>query len=220
MSLLCESTICRPENHGGPREAQQVICDQCAKNFIRDLQAIADAYADVVTAIGGTTTYTVSEYTAAGGTMETGIVINERASKARTDLEAFTRWLVGTVLEAKPTIPAPIDTIPGLLRWVAKWHWGVFTDTLEQAGIVEAVTSARAAARTARNVAYPTGDRRVPIPATCRHDIDGEPCGAELVAIIVRDGRRPSEIQCVNDRTHSIPAMDWVKYGRKILAAA
>lgn len=221
MSLLCESSICRPETSGGPRETQHVICDSCAKQFTRNIESIADAYPDVVAAVAGTNNYALKEFTATGGTMETGLVINEQASTTRTNIEGFTRWLIGTVCEVKPTAKAPIGSIPWKLRWVSKWHGQVFTFALDRDRIIEAVTSAQYAASAARSAAYPTGDRRLPIPAKCSHDIDGEACGAELVAIIRKDTtRRPSVIQCVNDQSHAIPSTEWVKYGRELLVAA
>lgn len=220
MSPLCESTVCRSESAGGPRETPHIICDTCARIFTRNVGILADTYDDVAAAVAGTSNFAITEYTAAGGTMETGLVINELASQTRANIEGFTRWLVGTVLETKPTTPVPSGTVPERLRWVARWHATVFTLMLDRERIIEAVASAQAAANVARRAAYPTGDRRLPLPATCRHDIEGEPCGAELVAVIRKDNYRPSEIQCVNDREHSIPSTEWIKYGREIMRAA
>lgn len=221
MSALCESTICRAESLGGPRETPHVICDSCARHFASNLEAIAAAYDDVAAAIGGTSSYVIKEFTAAGGTMETGLVINEAASKTRADIEGFTRWLVGTVLETKPTTRPPSGTVPERLRWVVRWHTTVFTVKLDRDRIIEAATSAKTAAHAARRAAYPSGDRWLPLPGTCRHDIDGEHCGAELAAVIRKDTSfRPSAIQCVNDQGHSIPSTEWVKYGRQLMAAA
>ncbi len=221
MTLLCESTICRADNLGGPREAHHVICDTCARQFSRNLEAAAAAYHDVAAAIGGSSNYTIKEFTAAGGTMETGLMINEDASQTRANLEGFTRWLVGTVCEVKPTICAPIGQVPERLHWVAQWHSQVFTFTLDRDRIIEAVTSAKFAAHSARRAAYPTGDRRVPVPMTCESDIEGEHCGAEMYALIRKDSTaRPSEIRCVNDMTHNIPSSAWMGMGRKLKAAA
>lgn len=221
MSPLCESTICRTEDHGGPRETSSVICDVCAGQFSRNVGTLADTYPDLAAALAGSSNYALKEFTSTGGTMETGIIINEAASQTRADVEGFTRWLVGTVLETKPTVRPPAGTVPDMLRWVAKWHAQVFTYALDRERIIEAVTSAKTAAGAARRAAYPSGDKRVPVPARCAHDIDGQPCGAEMFATIRKDGGRlPSEIQCINDRTHNIPSTDWIKYGRQLLAAA
>lgn len=219
---LCQSTVCRPDSKGGPRQAHKVICDQCAERFGRDLQATADMWEDLTDRVSAPEDYVITERIK--GTKESfGIDINQQVSDAKTDLIKFTWWLTDLVITNKMTVKAPADqSTPSLLAWVARWHTSLFTRDLDKGNIIRAVSVAHKTRSNIHRNAYPSGNRKVDIPGGCMKNTTSDtgkliPCPGELFGIIrPGDSLLPSTIMCSDDPEHQVPVGEWIPLGRRL----
>lgn len=221
-TTLCQSTVCRPASKGGPQQAQDVICWQCAERFPADLQSIAGMFADLDARIVSAGDYVITEKVHSSNDSH-GIDLNDQVCEAKADLLKFTRWLVATVATMRPTVVIPEGQgTPDTLRWVARWHPLVFTRDLDSENIIRAVSVAHRSRSNVHRNAYPSGARRINIPGDCAQQAeDGGVCGGELYGIIrPGDAALPSAIICSADARHSIPSSEWVKLGRQLRKVA
>lgn len=220
--ILCQSTVCRPEEKGGPLEANGIICPSCAERFPHNINAIADAFTDLAARIVSPEDYVITERVH-GSKDSHGLDINEQVSDAKDDLLKFTRWMVSMVTALRPSAKQPPETgVPDTLRWVARWHPQVFTRDLDADNVIRAVSVAHHTRHNVHRNAYPSGSRRIDIPGNCMEDVTtdgGEtlPCPGELFGLIrPGDSRLPSTIICSENPEHNVPSSEWVKLGRRL----
>jgi hypothetical protein len=221
--LLCISSHCRTAERGGPRRTERAwFCPTCIDNAADDLRFIADAWADLEDALMRPTGPAGEPIK---GSRDVGLILNERASRARTavaaDLWAFARIILEWGDDQGRTLTGPADqTIPGLARWIANWHLSVFTvhaGRLTALSFIDDVTLGR---RAVKSAAYPLGTRKVETGLRCTEHADspeGErtPCTGEMCAWVTPRMSALPDLVCSEDETHRIDPATWQRAGWK-----
>ena len=181
------------------------------------MRAIADLWPDLETRLGkqGTTDGTTGRTRPASKPP-----IDTHVADVMAKIQDWAAFLGRTLLSETEWKPPTDITTPNLLRDIAKWRIGHFTEhedeMLAQAIIDDAEEMHALALRTAR----PSGVRRVPLHVRCmEHDTNDQgeriECAGEYYALLLPWRSDVPDMVCSEDETHRMSPWQWQRAQKK-----
>lgn len=211
---LCQAASCQSawnENIGagqGRVDAGRFVCIACRDRLVNDLLNLPGLYADCNGGAGPEVVLVIRTVRRKSTTSDS---MSPAAAEIRSAIRTILASWAGLVAGERRVQP-PARDILALARFLCR-HVEWLTRHPAAGDLVDEV---RDLTRTARNIAYPSGVRRVPV-GWCP---DGD-CNGELFALIRHhDDIRPSEIICTISSDHSWPVTRWTKLARQVRAAS
>lgn len=184
-----------------------------------NLRAIANDWPALLARLGGT-----------GGTDQTGIrtapssrpTIDPHVSDIKHEVEDWMRFLARTLIDETDWTPPDDRSTPSMLRDIARWRTGHFTEHDDQL-LAQAVSDdADRLAGLVHRTAYPAGVRKIPLHVPClEHDTDDQgqrvPCPGQYHTLLIPHRGDLQDMVCNHDHTHRMSPWEWqrgVRSGR------
>ncbi|HLS02503.1 MAG TPA: hypothetical protein VK054_11085 [Beutenbergiaceae bacterium] len=142
------------------------------------------------------------------------IPIDPHVSDIKAEIESWVRFLCRTLSDELKTWRPPEDTsTPALLRHIADWHIGHFTEHPDEMLAQAIRDDCQDYAHLARKTAYPTGIRKIPLHIAClEHDTNDQgqrtPCPGQYHTLLIPD-RELQDMVCDHDPTHRMSPWEW-----------
>jgi hypothetical protein len=207
---LCRASSCRSARNGSAGEAPGraggggFVCLACRDRLVNNLLNLPVLYSDCNKGASQKVVRTIRKVPKKSATSD---LMNPAAAEVRSAiLRVLASW-AGLVANERRVEP-PARDLPVLARFLCR-HVEWLTRHPAAGNIADEIQDL---ARTARNIAYPNGVRRVRIGYCPDGDCDGD-----LVALMRPQGDLlPSEIICTISPSHSWPITWWTKLARKM----
>jgi len=178
----------------------------------RDLRDIADHWPALLTRLAKQ-----GQRTEGGGKVKPGsaLPIDAHVSTVKGEVEDWLMFLTRCLMDESNWQPPPDISTPGLLRHIATWRIGHFTDHPDEM-LAQAITDdADHYAHLVRKTANPSGVRKIPLHVAClEHATDDQgarvPCPGEYHTMLIPD-RDIQDMVCSEDSTHRMSPWEWAR---------
>lgn len=147
------------------------------------------------------------------------VLIDTTVSDVKHQVEDWLMFLTRVLLDETDWQPPADVTTPALLRNIAAWRVGHFTEHEDEMLAMAITDDADRLRKLVHRTAHPSGARRIPLHVPCvEHDTDEQgrrvPCEGEYYTLLLPD-KPLGDMVCSHDPAHLMAPWEWQAAARR-----